>query len=156
MKYLQFNRETRINRSESRSAHAFTSRLAHQEAADAPPTKLTPARETDDRGAALRTPGNAENCWFGHTTSSNTASYSKLQEVRSLVRQPQVPRWETTREPVVPNVFFFSRHLLFSQSPGRGSRARLQFPAAESRRPASWARIGRTKSNTAVAESAWE
>ncbi|CAL6081588.1 Hypothetical_protein [Hexamita inflata] len=124
MKYLQFNRETEQTESESRSARIHQP-TRPSEATQTPPTKLTPARDRR-RGAALGRLEMQRNCWFGHTTSS-TPHLIPIA-VKSLVRQPQVPRWETTREPVVLNVFFFSRRR-FSPSRQRGVPGRAcSFP----------------------------
>ncbi|CAL6081590.1 Hypothetical_protein [Hexamita inflata] len=82
------------------------------------------------------------NCWFGHTTSSTP----------HLIPNCEVKSGQATSSTALGDYagtgcaerFLFLAAPAFLPVARESSRARLQFPRAESRRPASWARIGRT------------
>ncbi|CAL6081570.1 Hypothetical_protein [Hexamita inflata] len=83
IKYLQFNRETEQKRVRSRSAriHPADSSTAQ----DAARKAHAGQRQTTRRGAPGH-PGNAEEHWFGHTTSSTP---HLIPSTENLFRQPQ-------------------------------------------------------------------
>ncbi|CAL6081596.1 Hypothetical_protein [Hexamita inflata] len=154
MKYLQFNRET--EQTSPRVVRlAFTSRLAHQKPPRRRPQKLTPARDRR-RGAVLGTPWKCRELLVRSYYQFNTASYSKLRSEVWSGNLQSTALGDYARTGCAER-FLFSRHLL-SPSRQRGVQGApaVSPGSGESRRPASQARIGRTKSNTAVAESAWE
>ncbi|CAL6072004.1 Hypothetical_protein [Hexamita inflata] len=133
---------------------AFTNRLAHQK-----PSRRRPqsTRRPETSGEAWRRhsgrPGIAEELLVRSYYQFNTASYSKLRsEVWSGNLKYRAGRLRGNR---LCRTFSFSRGTCFSPSRQRRvPECACSFPQRRAVGAASWARIGRTKYDMAVAESA--
>ncbi|CAL6081606.1 Hypothetical_protein [Hexamita inflata] len=144
MKYLQFNRETEQTESESRSAPHSPADSPIRNHPDAPPTGSTPARDRRQARHSRTPPWKCRGIVGSVILPVQHRILFQIAEVRVWSGNLKYRALGDYAGTGCAERFFFSRHLLFSQSPERFQGAPA-VSAAESRRPASWARIGRTK-----------